>query len=108
MQVMEHAHKLDVPLAHHVDVSEALHYLVQELGCDSWYVACHHEHLYVFRLTQGAQDRYAVRVECDDPVEKGVYRGSKAWSLSLSPLHNEADLGFLDLKRLESGLAELA
>ena len=68
---MDHAHKVDVPLAHTVDVSEATKCLLHQLDCDDWYVACHHEHLFVFHLTQGAVDRYAVSYQCTSPVEKG-------------------------------------
>jgi hypothetical protein len=104
---MEHGHKVDFPLAHHVDVGEAISYLVHQLECDNWYVACHHEHLFVFRLTLGSADKYAVKLECTAPVEKGVYHGSKAWFLSISPLHNSANLTEDEVKRLEAGLAAL-
>jgi hypothetical protein len=104
---VDHAHKVDVRLAHHVDVSEAISYLIHELGCDSWYVACHHDHLFVFRLTRDSTDRFAVRFECTAPVEKGIYHGSKAWSLSLSPLHDETCLTEEKVKQLQAGLAEL-
>jgi hypothetical protein len=105
---MDQAHKFDVPLAHQVDVSEALHYLVKELGCDDWYVACHHDHLFVFRLKQGSQDCYAVRIECHEPVEKGVFHQAKAWSLSISMLPHELARPSLNVKQLERGLARLA
>jgi hypothetical protein len=104
---MDHAHKVDVPLAHHVDVSEAINYLVAQLACDNWYVACHHEHLFVVRLTKDTADKFAVRFECTAPVEKGIYHGSKAWSLSINLLHNEASLPEDMVIQLQRGLAEL-
>ena len=104
---MDHEHKVDVRLSHHVDVSQAIDYLKGELGCDSWYVACHHEHLFVFRLTRDSADRFAVRVECTAPVEKGIYYGSKAWSLSLSPLHHESSLTEEKIQQIQAGLAGL-
>ena len=105
---MDHAHKMDVHLAHHVDVSAALKLLVDQLGCDNWYVACHHEHLFVFRLTSGSTDKFAVRFECTAPVEKGVYHDSKAWSLSISPLHDQSELSETQLKQMQTGLAGLS
>jgi hypothetical protein len=106
-RAMDHAHKLDIQLTRHIDVSEALHYLIKQLGCDNWYAACHHEHLFVFRLTKGTVDKFAVRVECTAPVEKGVYHGSKAWSLSISPLHDQVDLEAGQARALQQGLAEI-
>ena len=58
MSVMDHAHKVDVPLVRHVEVSQATEYLLHELGCNGWYVACHHEDLFVFRLTKDGHDKY--------------------------------------------------
>ncbi len=104
---MDHTRKLELQLTRHIDVSEALHFLIQQLDCDNWYVACHHEHLFVFRLTKAGVDRFAVRVECTAPVEKGVYHGSKAWALSITPLHDELDLEPDQAHALQRGLAEL-
>jgi hypothetical protein len=104
---MDHAPKMDIHLAHHIDVSAALKFLVHELGCESWYVACHHEHLFVFRLTSGTTDKFAVRFECTAPVEKGIYHDSKAWSLSISALHYQPELGEQELKQIQTGLEAL-
>jgi hypothetical protein len=104
---MDHPHKLDLQLTRHIDVTEVLHYLLGQLDCDNWYVACHHEHLFVFRLTKDSVDRFAVRVECTAPVEKGVYHDSKAWSLSISPLHSEGEIQPNQAKALQQGLAEI-
>lgn len=104
---MDHAHKADVLIAHPKEVTEVLHYLEHELGCDGWYVACHHDHLFVFRLTRDSHDRYAVSMECSGLAEKGVYHGSRTRSLSISPLHHEANLDPAEAKRLESGLNDL-
>jgi hypothetical protein len=104
---VDHAHQVDIRLAHHVSVSEAVNYLVRELGCDAWYVACHHDHLFVLRLTGASADRFALRFECTAPVEKGIYHDSRAWSLSISPLHDETSLSESQAKHLQAGLAEL-
>lgn len=104
---MDQAHKVDVELVQHVDVNAAVNYLLQQLGCDNWYVACHHEHLFVIRLTTGPANRFAVLFEGTSPVEKGIYDGSKAWSLSICPLHNEAGLTGEMVKHLQAGLAAL-
>ena len=82
---MDHAHKVDVLLAHELDVGKATNFLLHQLDCDHWYVACHHEALFVYHLTKGAEDRYAVSFQCTPPVEHGIYHGSRAWSLSIIP-----------------------
>ena len=84
---MDHPHRMDLLPAHEVDVSKATQILLQQLECDRWYVACHHEHVFVYHLAKGSQDRYAVSFDCTPPVEKGIYHGSRAWSLSIIPLH---------------------
>ena len=104
---MDHPHKTAVRLAHHIDVSAALKFLVHQLGCDNWYVACHHEHVFVFRLTHDSIDKFAVRFECTEPVEKGIYHDSKAWSLSISSLPNQGELTEREVGQIETGLAEL-
>ncbi len=104
---MNHAHKVEVPLVHHVDVSKAMQVLLGQLGCDHWYVACHHEHLFVYHLTKSGQDRYAACFECTPPVEKGIYHGSKAWGLSLIPLAAGQSMGQKELQQISSGLASL-
>ena len=104
---MDNAHKVDVLLAHSVDVSEATKYLLRQLGCDDWYVACHHEHLFVCRLTQGAVDRYAVSYQCTPPAEKGIYHGSKARSLSIIPLPGADTVPGDTVKEIKARLAEL-
>ena len=50
---MDHAHKFDVLLAHEVDVSKATKFLLHQLDCDHWYVACHHETSVGVSLDQG-------------------------------------------------------
>ena len=104
---MDHAHRVQVPLEHPLEVTEVLHHLQHELGCESWYVACHHDHLFVFRLTKESRDRYAVSIECTSPIDKGVYHGSKTRSLSISPLHDVPNLDAQQVKRLEAELAKL-
>ena len=72
---MDHAHRFDVLPAHEVDVSKATIFLLHQLDCDNWYVACHQEHQFVYHLTKGAKDRYAVSFECTPPVESERHGG---------------------------------
>jgi len=104
---MDHAHKFDVLLAHEVDVSRAAKFLLHQLDCDHWYVARHHEQQFVYHLTRGAEDRYAVSFQCTPPVEKGIYHGSKAWSLSIIPLHGVEALPEAKQNEISAGLAGL-
>ena len=104
---MDHEHKVAVPMAHRVDVGEATKHLLHRLGCDGWYVASHHENVFVFHFTQGGVDRYAVCFECTMPVEKGIYHGSKAWSVSIIPLGSGDDLPAEVVKEITDGLAML-
>jgi hypothetical protein len=105
---MDHGRKLDVPLAHQVEMRKALQLLLHQLGCDHWYVACHHEHLFVYHLTKAGVDRYAACFQCSPPLEKGIYHGGKAWSLSLIPLQpgEKGEEGLVKL--LSADLAALA
>jgi hypothetical protein len=105
---MEQHHKVTVPLGHRVEVTEAIHYLLHRLDCDSWYVACQRQHLYVLHLMKGNLKRYAVCFECTSPVEKGIYHGSHASSISLQPLGAEHDLAEGTIKEIKAGLLELA
>ena len=102
---MDHAHKVDVLLPHEVDVSKATQLLLHQLDCDRWYVACHREHVFVYHLSKGAEDRYAVSFDCTPPVEKGIYHGSRAWSLSIIPLHGVEALTEAKENEIKAGLA---
>jgi len=104
---MDHANKVEVLLAHEVEVSKATRFLLHQLDCDDWYVACHHESLFVYHLTKGAADRYAVSFQCTPPVEKGIYHGSRAWSLSIIPLHGVEALSEAEENAFKGGLSEL-
>ena len=104
---MDHTHRFDVLLAHEVDVSKAAKFFLRQLGCDDWYVACHHEHLLVYHLTKGAEDRYAVSFQCTPPGEQGIYHGSRAWSLSIIPLHVVEALPEAKENEIKAGLAAL-
>ena len=106
-RAMDHAHKFDVLLAHEVDVSRAAKFLLHQLDCDHWYVARHQEQQFVYHLTKGAEDRYAVSFQCTPPVEKGIYHGSRAWSLSIIPLHGVEALPEAKQNEIKAGLAEL-
>jgi hypothetical protein len=105
---MDHAHKVDVPLDDEMDVSQAAQFLLHELDCDNWYVACHHEHLLVYRLAKGGVDRYAVSFQCTPPVEKAIYHGSKTWALSIIPLHDMEGLPETKVKEIKTRLAGLS
>jgi hypothetical protein len=105
---MEQHHKVTVPMGHRVDVAEATRYLLHRLNCDSWYVACHREHLYVLHLTKGNTKRYAVCFECTAPVDKGICHRSLASSISILPLGAEHDLAGEVAQQLKTGLLGLA
>ncbi len=105
---MEQHHKVNLPLGHRLDVAEATQHLLHRLGCDSWYVACHREHLYVLHLTKGGMKHYAVCFECTSPVDKGVYHGSQASAVSILPLGQEHDLSPEAVKEIQAELMELA
>jgi hypothetical protein len=104
---MEHALKLELPLIHRVEVSEAAHYLLHELACDNWYVACRREHLLVLHFDQRHQPKYAVTFDCTPPVEKGIYHGTKACSVRIIPLHGQAPLPEERLHQIQAGLSML-
>ena len=104
---MEQSHKIDVRLSHRVDVGGAAKYLLGELNCDDGYVASQHEHLFVVQLSKGGNHKYAVRFECTSPVEKAIYHGGKAWSLSFIPLEDENQLPPGKIAAIKSGLEKL-
>jgi len=104
---MQHPHKVDVRLSHRVDVGEAARYLVGALGCDEWYAACQHEHLFIVQFSRHGKHRFAVRFECTSPVEKAIYHSSKTWSLSIVPLGEEEDLLPGEIAEIKAGLTKL-
>lgn len=104
---MDHAHRVDVVLAHEVDVSKATKFLLHQMGCDNWYVACHQETQFVYHLTRGTEDRYAVSFQCTAPVAGGIYHGSRAWSLSIIPLHGVVALSEAKEQEIKAGLAAM-
>jgi hypothetical protein len=104
---MDHAHKVDVPLSHELDMGEAIQFLLLQLDCDSWYVACHQEHLFVCRLAKGSVDQYAVSLQCTPPVDKAIYHGSKTWALSIIPLHGVESLPEPKVNEIKTGLERL-
>jgi hypothetical protein len=106
MSQMDH-HKVEIRLLHRVDVSEAAKYLLVPLDCDDWYVVCQHEHLLVIQLSKGGIHQYAVRFECSAPVEKGVFHGSRAWSLSIIPLTETGQTFPGKLAEIKAGLDHL-
>jgi len=102
-----HHHRIELLPGHLVDVPEASHWLLQELKCDDWYVACRNDHQCVVRLTRGGIPHYAVSFQCTLAVDKAIYHGSRAWSVSIIPLENEVDLDAETLHRVKAGLAGL-
>ena len=102
-----HHHRIEMLPGHLVDVPETSHWLLQELKCDDWFVACRNNHQCVVRLTRGGIPHYAVSFQCTPAVDKAIYHGSRAWSVSIIPLDNEADLDAETLHRVKAGLAGL-
>jgi hypothetical protein len=107
IQHHSHHHRIELLPGHLVDVPEASHWLLQELKCDDWYVACRNDHQCVVRLTRGGIPHFAVSFQCTPAVDKAIYHGSRAWSVSIIPLQNEADLDGETLHRVKAGLAGL-
>lgn len=99
--------RVTLSLPHHLDVSRATQHLAQELGCDGWHVGCRHDHQVVVQLTSGGAPRYGVSYECSPPVEKAVFHGSRAWALTIIPLHGSDNLSADQVTALRTGLAAL-
>jgi hypothetical protein len=94
-------------LSHHLDVSRATQYLQHELDCDGWHVACRHEHQLVVQLTRGGVATYGVSYECSPAVEKAIYHGNHAWTLTIIPLHGRDNLPAHQVAEIKAGLGEL-
>ena len=77
------------------------------LDCDEWFVACQHDHLLVIELRRQGRNEYAVRFECSSPVDKAIYHGSKAWAISILPLHEQGGLQPSKLEEIKAGLLNL-
>jgi len=45
--------------------------------------------------------------ECTPAVEKGIYHGSRAWAMTIIPLHSEADLPATKVAEIQAGLSGL-
>lgn len=101
------SHRVEVPLLHHIDVSRATEYLLHHLGCSAWHVACHHDHQWIVQLTEKDHAKYTICYECSPAVEKGIYHGSRAWAMTITPLHAEADLSETKVAEIRAGLADL-
>ncbi len=104
---MEHSQTVEFRPCHRIEVGEAARYLLAALQCDEWHVACQHDHLLVIQLSQQGRHKYAVRFECSSPVDKGIYHGRRAWSLSILPLHDADELPAAKLNEIRAGLADL-
>jgi len=94
-------------LPHHLDVSRATRCLLHHLNCDSWHVGCRHDHQLVVQLTRAGVASYGISYECSPPVEKAVYHASRAWALTLIPLHGKDNLPAEKVRAIKAGLAEL-
>jgi hypothetical protein len=99
--------RVTLSLPHHLDVSRATQYLTLQLNCDGWHVGCRHDHQVVVQLTRGGVARYGISFECSPAIEKAVYHGSRAWSLTIIPLHGQDNLLADKVTALKAGLAEL-
>lgn len=99
--------RVTLSLAHHLDVSRATQYLLRQLDCDGWHVACRHDHQMVVQLTRGGVATYGVSYECSPAVEKAVYHGSRAWALTIIPLHGIDNLPAHKVTEIKAGLGEL-
>lgn len=104
---MERSQTVEIRPCHRIDVGEAAKYLLAALECDDWFVACRHDHLLVIQLSRHGCHKYAVRFECTSPVDKAIYHGSKAWSLSILPLHEQDELPAAKTDEIKAGLANL-
>lgn len=104
---MEPSHTVDIRPSHRIEVGEVAKYLLSLLDCDEWHVACQHDHLQIIHLSRHGRQKYAVRFECTAPMEKGIYHGSKAWSLSLVPLSPDDQLSSGTLAEIRAGLLAL-
>jgi len=99
--------RVTLSLPHHLDVSRATQHLAQQLDCDGWHVGCRHDHQVVVQLTCGGIAQYGISYDCSPPVEKAVYHGSRAWSLTIIPLHGKDNLPADKIKAIKTGLAGL-
>lgn len=101
-------HRVPLMSGHRVDVTEAVRYLQQALGCDDWHVACHHEHQFIVHLTHAGARQYAVCFECNPPVEKAIYHGSLASAVFIVPMGDNSDPSLELLNHLKHGLEGLS
>ena len=99
--------RVTLSLPHHLDVSQVTQRLTHQLDCDGWHVGCRHDHQVVVQLTRGGVARYGVSYECSPAVEKAVYHGSRAWSLTIIPLHGSDNLTAEKVTAIKASLAEL-
>lgn len=96
-----------VSLSHHVEVNQATQFLQRSLACDGWHVMCRHDHQLVVQLTRGGVATYGISYECSPAVEKAIYHGSRAWSLTIIPLHGSDNLSPLKVSEVKAGLSAL-
>jgi hypothetical protein len=99
--------RVALPLPHHLDVNGATHYMVGQLDCDRWHVACRHDHQLVVQLTRGGRARYCVAYNCSPSVERGIYHGSRAWAMVITPLHGKDNLTAQREMEIKAGLHQL-
>jgi hypothetical protein len=99
--------RVPLPLRQHLDVNLATAFLRNQLGCDAWHVAGRHDHQLVLQLTRGEMARYCVAYDCSPAVEKAVCHGSRAWAITITPLHAEDNLSAQKVMEIKAGLGEL-
>ena len=99
--------RVTLSLTHHLDVSRATQHLQHQLDCDGWHVGCRHDHQVVVELTRGGVAAYGVSYECSPAVEKAIYHGSRAWALTIIPLHGNDNLPAHKVAEIKAGLSEL-
>ncbi len=104
IQAHPHHHRIEFLPGHLVDVPQASHRLLQELKCDDWFVASRNDHQCVVRLMRAGVPHYAVSFQCAPCVNKAIFHGSRAWSVSIIPLHGEDALLPEALRRVKASL----
>ena len=70
-------------------------------------MACQHDHQSVVQFTRDSVARYGVSYECSPAVQKAVYHGSRAWALTIIPLHGRDNLSAEKVAEIKAGLAAL-
>ena len=99
--------RVAISLPHHLDVALATRCLLPHLNCDDWHVTCRHEHQMVVQLTRGSGVKFGISFDCSPPVEKAVYHGSRAWALTVIPLHGQDNLTAVTIAAIKAALGQV-